>query len=200
MNDITLYNTAISGNCYKIRLLLSLIGLEHKQVQVDLKAGDNTTDAFMTLNPRGQVPVLVDNGMAVWDSMAILTYVAKKYADNNWFPQDESAHTQIMQWLALSENELLYGLARARAAIIFSRPFDLQQCQQEGKAGLKVIDDHLADKGWLVSANPTIADLACYPYVSLAPDGEVSLTPYPNVQRWVGRIEALPGWQPLLKD
>lgn len=115
--------------------------------------------------------------------MAILTHIAKKYADESWYPQDEQGHAQIMQWLALSENELLYGLARARAVILFKRPFDMLQCQQEGQAGLKVLDDHLADKAWLVSDNPTIADLACYPYVVLAPDGKISLDPYSNVQQ-----------------
>jgi glutathione S-transferase len=99
-----------------------------------------------------------------------------------------------MQWLAVSENELLYGLARARATLLLKRPFNLEQCQTEGKAGLAVMEQQLAGNEWLVAGQPTIADIACYPYVLLAPMGEISLEDYPHVRQWLARVEALSGW------
>lgn len=194
MAQLTLYSYPISGNAYKVRLLLTLLGLDYKLVNVDLKAGDTQTPEFLRLNPRGQVPVLVDGDVVVWDSLAILVYLARQHGKGEWLPSDIMGETQVMQWLAVSENEMLYGLARARAILLLKRPFNLEQCQNEGKAGLAVMEQHLAGNAWLATGRPTIADIACYPYVLLAPMGEVSLEPYPNVRRWLARVEALPGW------
>lgn len=138
--------------------------------------------------------MLVDDELVIWDSLAILVYLARRYGNGEWLPTDIRGETQVMQWLAVSENELLYGLARARAVVLLKRPFNLEQCQTEGKAGLMVMEQHLADNEWLAAGKPTIADIACYPYVMLAPMGEVSLEPYPEVQQWLARVEALPGW------
>ena len=202
MPTIKLYDFLISGNCYKVRLLLSMLALEYERVPVDLAGGESQTDEFKKLNPRGQVPVLVDGDTTIWDSMAILSYLARKYGgtgDDNgsWLPNGVIGLTHVMQWLAVSENELLYGLARARATLIFNRPFDLEQCQAEGRIGLVAMEQQLAKQKWLASDTPTIADIACYPYVSLASDGEVSLDEYFHVQRWMKDFEGLPGWQPI---
>lgn len=194
MPQLKLYSYPISGNAYKVRLLLALLGLDYKLVNVDLKAGDTQTPEFLRLNPRGQVPVLVDGDVVVWDSLAILVYLARQYGKGEWLPTDIMGETQVMQWLAVSENELLYGLARARSTLLLKRPFNLEQCQNEGKAGLAVMEQHLAGNAWLAAGKPTIADIACYPYVMLAPMGEVNLEPYPNVRQWLARVEALPGW------
>jgi len=197
MSTIKLYDFSISGNCYKVRLLLSMVGVYYQSIEVDLGGGENLTDEFMEINSRAQVPVLVDGDTKVWDSMAILTYVARQYGEEKWLPQDTNELVNVMQWLAVSENELLYGLARARATLVFKRPFNLQQCQDEGQAGLDVMDQHLAENKWLATDNATIADIACYPYISLASEGEVSLDRYENVLRWMKDFEALPGWVPI---
>jgi glutathione S-transferase len=126
--------------------------------------------------------------------MAILVYLARRYGNGNWLPTDVVGEAQVMQWLAVSENELLYGLARARATLLLKRPFNLEQCQTEGKAGLAVMEQQLAGNEWLVAGQPTIADIACYPYVLLAPMGEISLEDYPHVRQWLARVEALSGW------
>lgn len=189
-----LYSYPLSGNAYKVRLLLSLLKLDYETVDVDLLAGGSMAPEFKRLNPRGQVPVLADGDVVLWDSMAILVYLARRYANGQWLPKDPIGEAKVMQWLAVSENELLYGLARARATLVLNRPFDLQQCQQEGKAGLTVMEHHLETHNWLAADGPTIADVACYPYVMLAPMGDVSLDDFPHVQRWMSRFEALPGW------
>jgi glutathione S-transferase len=101
---------------------------------------------------------------------------------------------EVMQWLAVAENELLFGLARARAVKRFGRPWDLAQCQAYGRDGLRVLEAHLGAREWLVGTGPTIADVACYPYVALAPEGEIPLDGYSSVSAWIGRVQALPGY------
>jgi glutathione S-transferase len=197
-----LYDFEPSGNCWKVRLLLGLLGLDYERVRVDSSKGETQTAAFRMLNPRGQIPVLEDGEVRLWDSLAILVYLARRYGDPGrpggpWLPSDPLGEAEAMQWLALSENELLYGLARARAVLRFDRPFDLAACQAEGRSGLGVLEQRLADRSWLVGESVTVADIACYPYVSLAPEAGVSLDPYPQVRAWLGRIAALPGYQPI---
>ena len=194
MTTLKLYDYQISGNCYKVRLLLSLLNLDYERINIDIMNGESQTDAYKKINPRGLIPALIDNDKIIWDSMAILSYLAKQYGTDKWLPQDAFSLARVMQWLAVSENELLYGLARARAALIFKRPFNLAQCQDEAKIGLMAMDQQLAEQQWLATEHVTIADIACYPYISLAHEGEVSLEPYPNVKRWMVDLEALPNW------
>lgn len=194
-----LYDFERSGNCYKVRLLLGMLGLEYERVPVDSSKGETQTPEFKTLNPRGQIPVLEDDDLRLWDSQAILVYLARRYGDPErpggpWLPLAPVGEAQVMQWLALSENELLYGLARARAALLFDRPFDLAACQAEGRAGLAVLEAHLRDRDWLVGEVATIADVACYPYVALADEAAIPLAPYPAVEAWLERFPRLSGY------
>ena len=101
---------------------------------------------------------------------------------------------EVAQWLAILENELLFGLARARAVKKFGRAFDLKESQEYGQSGLKVPDAHLEERQWLAAGQTTIADVACYPYVALAPEGEITLVERPNVLRWVLSVQSLPGY------
>ena len=197
MSTLRLYDLDRSGNCYKVRLLLSMLGLEYERVSVDSTAGETQTPEFKRLNPRGQIPVLVDVETLIWDSMAILVYLARRYGDTRWLPDDALGEARVMQWLAVSENELLYGLARARVTVLFQRPFDLQQCHADARPGLEAMQARLAEHAWLAAERATIADLACYPYVSLAGEGEFSLQPYAAVRAWLERVQGLPGWLPM---
>ncbi len=194
MAKMKLYDFQISGNCYKVRLMLSLLNLDYNKINIDVINGESQTDEYKKINPRGLIPALIDGETIIWDSMAILSYLARRYGCDSWFPQDALNLASVMQWLAVSENELLYGLARARAALVFKRPFNLAQCQDDANIGLMAMDQHLAGQQWLATQTPTIADIACYPYISLAHEGEVSLEPYPNVRRWMADLEALPNW------
>lgn len=189
-----LYDGALSGNAYKARLFLSLLGLEHELVPVNLPAGDNRTPEYLAKNPRGQIPVLEDDGVVVWDSQAILVYLARRYGGESWLPLEAEPMAKVMQWLAVSENELLFGLARARAVKLFNRPFDLAACQTYGKAGLGVLDGQLRTQEWLACGWPTIADVACFPYVALSPEGEIPLDEYTGVLAWIERVRSLPGF------
>ena len=189
-----LHDSAFSGNAYKIHLFLALLGLDYETETVDLKAGGNRTEAFLRRNPRGQVPVLEDDGLIIWDSQAILVYIARRYGGTDWLPTDAAPMAEVMQWMAVAENECLYGLAGARAVKRFGRSWDLEWCQTLGRAGLDVLEGRLKERDWLALDRPTIADLACYPYVALAPEGSISLDDFPNVGRWIGRVQSLPGY------
>ncbi len=188
-----LYDAEISGNCYKVRLMCALLGLELELTPINLGAGENRGDDYLAVNPRGQIPTLVDGDAVIWESQAILTHLARTRAPE-WLPEETGALVEVMQWLAVAENECLYGMARARAALKLGRPWDVEQSQALGRAGLEVLDGRLAANDWLAAGRPTIADIACYPYVALAPEGDLPLAPYRAVAAWMGRIEALPGY------
>ncbi len=188
-----LHDAENSGNCYKVRLLAALLGVELELMPINLAAGEGRTDAFLALNPRGQIPALVDGDAVIWDSQAILVHLARNRGPE-WLPEATGDLVAVMQWLAVAENECLYGLARARAVRRFARPWDMEQSQTLGRAGLDVLDSHLGPNDWLAAGRATIADIACYPYVALAPEGEISLAAYKNVIAWIARIQALPGY------
>ena len=191
---IKLFDMELSGNCYKVRLFCSLINLPYQAIPVNLQAGEHKQAAFLQINPRGQVPVIDDDGAVIWDSAAILVYLAIRYAEPSWLPLEAADLARVMQWLAMSENEIMYGLARARAINLFKRPWNLEECQALGKNGLEVLERHLRSNVWLAGENVRIADIACYPYVALAPEGGVALDDSPHVLLWLSRIQGLPGY------
>ena len=191
--EMKLYDMELSGNCYKVRLLCSLLGMDYETVPISLKDGEAETQAFLRLNPRAQVPVLDDEGLIIWDSIAILSYLCRK-ADSVLLPTDALPLARVMQWLAVSENEVLYGLARARAINKFGRNFHRNTTRVMAIDALKLIDGRLQGADWLAGEDFTIADIACYPYVALAHEGDIDLVRYPAIQAWIKRIRALPGY------
>ena len=190
-----LYDIPLSGNCYKIRLFLSLLGKDYEIMPINAAAGENRTAVFLKINPRGQVPVLEDDGLIIWDSTAILMYLARRYGDETWLPLDAPGLAAVSQWLAVAQNEILYGLARARAMILFKRDGDMQEYQTIGTGILEVMEKHLEHRHWVALDHITIADIACFPYVALAPDAGITLDTYPAIQAWITRIKALPGYK-----
>lgn len=189
-----LYDTPLSGNCYKIRLFLSLLDKEYEIIPVNTAAGESRAASFLKINPRGQVPVLDDDGVVIWDSTAILMYLARRYGDETWLPLDATGLATVGQWLAVAQNEILYGLARARAMVLFKRAGDMQEYLTVGAGILEVMEQHLKNRHWLALEHPTIADIACLPYVALAPDAGITLERYPATQAWITRTKALPGF------
>lgn len=189
-----LHDFYLSGNCYKVRLFLGLIGQQHERVNVDLPRSAQKSPEFLALNPRGQVPVLVDNGQPLVDSQAILVYLARCYADAHWYPLDGVTQAQIASWLSLTANEIHNGVARARIGLKFGRPVDIEDAQTRGRQTLELVNAHLANRLWLVGEQPTIADVAVYPYLAMAEEGGLDLAPYPHLNAWFASIRALPGY------
>lgn len=186
-----LYNIALSGNCHKVRLMLSFLGIDYALHHLDLGASEQTTDEYLTLNPFGQAPLLNDNGVVIRDSHAILVYLAKKYGGDKWWPNDTIELAEIMSWLATSANEIQNGPARLRVHYKFGRQIDFKHVTETCNKVLKIIDSHFSGRNWLVGDCPTIADIALYPYLALAHEGHIDMTPYGHIQVWKKRFEAL---------
>lgn len=188
-----LYDNPISGNCYKIRLLLALLGKEYESEFVDSVNGGTRKPAFLAISPRGLIPVLEDNGELIADSMAILVYLARRYGAR-WLPDGPLAEARVMEWLAVAADELQHGAAQARRIKKLGAPGDLTKAQMHAECGLSLLERRLEHHNWLAAEKPTIADIACYPYVALLPEGGVPLDPYPPIREWMARIEQLPGY------
>lgn len=190
-----LYITPTSGNAWKVRLLLSMLNIPFETVIVDTKKGENKQPEFLKLNPRGQVPVLTDGERVFWDSTACLVYLARKHGGDQWLPSDPGDMAEVQQWLALSNNELHYGLQWARGIKTGIRSLgDFNEYAGYGRSGLAVLEGRLKASDWLACGRPTIADLACYCYTAVSPEGGFDLNAHPGVSAWLKRVEALPGW------
>jgi glutathione S-transferase len=189
-----LYQTPQSGNAYKVRLLLEILKVPYEKVNVDFASKEHKQPKFLSVNPRGQVPALEDDGRVFWDSTACLVYVARKHGGEKWLPTDATGMAEVTQWLAVSNNEIHYGLQWARGVMNKIKQGNVEEYQGYGKQGLALLEDHLKKNEWLACGRPTIADIACYPYVSVSPEGGFDLAQYPAVQAWMKRIEGLPGW------
>jgi glutathione S-transferase len=192
-----LYLLRESGNAYKVRILLALLGLRYEPVI--LRGGaeqEHKQAAFRRLSPRGEVPALEDEGLVIWDSAACLVYLARKYGGDRWLPADPGEMAQVMQWVALAGNEIQFGLQYARRGVLRGRwtAGTLEQGQALGRVALDALEARLQGNDWLALGRPTIADIACFPYIETAPEAKVSLEPYPAVRAWLARCRALPGW------
>ncbi|EIT69515.1 MULTISPECIES: glutathione S-transferase family protein [Hydrocarboniphaga] len=192
-----LYTHPLSGNAHRAQLFVSLLGLQHELVEVDLMAGAHKQPAFLALNPFGQVPVLDDDGVVVPDSGAILVYLAKKHRRNDWLPDAPAEAAAVQRWLSVAAGEIAYGPAAARLVTVFGASFNTDEVIARAHVILGRIESHLADREWLVGTRPTIADVAIYSYVARAPEGNVDLSAYPRVNALLRRIEALPGFVPF---
>jgi glutathione S-transferase len=189
-----LYYHPLSGHAHRARLFLSLIGVDHDLIEVDLVKGAHKAPDFLKLNKFGQVPVLDDAGTIVSDSNAILVYLAKKYRKTDWLPETPAEAAAVQRWLSVAAGQIAFGPAAARLVVLLGAKFNAEEVIGRAHAVLKVIDEELADKSWIAAANPTIADVALYSYIARAPEGNVDLSSYRNVAAWLERMEALPGF------
>ena len=195
---ITLYDFQLSGHAHKVRLMLSLLGIEYLRHEVSLRDGEQRSAVFHKLNPFHHVPVLEDDGVVIRDSNAILAYLARHYAPE-WYPQDALSVARIQEWLAVSTKELVEGPGSARLVNVFNAQLDHQLAIARSHALLTIMDKHLKTRSWIAVDHASIADIAMYSYTAHAPEGGVSLTAYKHVQQWLSRIEALPGYIPMPK-
>jgi glutathione S-transferase len=190
---ITLYDHPRSGNCHKVRLLLSMLNLTYERVFVDVLAQVNHQPWFDSINPLQQIPVLVDDDFTIQDSQAILVYLAKRY-DNQWFSDDPREAGQIVEWLSFAAKEVANGLQASRLFYIADEGIDIEAAQNEGRRVLAILDRRLTTRLWLCLDRPTIADVACFPYVGLAREGRLPLDKHRNVTAWVDRMARLKGY------
>ncbi len=193
-----LYRHELSGHAHRVELFLSLLGKKYDRIDVDLANGEHQTEGFLKLNPFGQVPVLVDGEVTLADSTAILVYLARRYGES-WLPTDPVGQAKVQRWLSVASGEVAAGPGAARLVTLFKAPIDHQQAKEKAHRLLALLEIHLKTNVFLAADRPTIADLAVYTYVAHAPEGDVSLSGYPLVRGWIGRIEALPNFVPMKK-
>ena len=198
---LKLYGHEVSGNVYKVKLLLSLLKLEYEDVRIDLMKGEHKQPDFLAINPFGQVPVLTDGDLALPDAQSILVYLASQYSDNsdiNWFPTDPVSLARVTRWLSTAAGEVRQGPETARLYHLFGLTnISLERTKEKATFILTQLNQHLATNEWLACNHPTIADIAVFPYIALSPDGKISLTPYPKILNWIERIKQLPHYIPM---
>ena len=189
-----LYDLELSGNCYKVRLLASLVGLPLEIVPVDFLSGAHKKPPLIELNPFGEIPIFDDGGIVLRDSQAILIYIARKWGGETWLPTDPLGLTQVATWLMVAENEIARGPNDARLHDKFGYKLAVQVARRNAARILGLMEQHLSRETWLAVARPTIADVACMPYTALGHEGGVPLDNYPAVAAWVARVKTLPGY------
>lgn len=194
MTQRTLYEFDISGNCHKVRLMLSLLGLPCERVTFDRTQGEHKSASFRARNPFGQVPVLVEDDFALRDSQAILYYLARRYGGDAWLPADAAHAAAVIAWLSVAANEVTRGPTALRAHHKLGRAIDVRAAEQVTADLLALLESELAQREFLAGTRCTIADVALSPYLALAPEAHVDLEPFSAVRAWLGRIEQLPGF------
>lgn len=189
---VKLYRHPLSGHSHRVELMLSLLDVPTELVFVDLMKGAHKTPEFLALNRFGQVPVIDDNGTVLADSNGILVYLASKYGNGQWLPNDPVEQAKVQRWLSVAAGQISSGPATARLITVFGAGYDAADAIKRSHALLQVMEDELANSAFLAGDKATVADVAAYTYVAHAPEGNVSLDEYPNVRAWLGRVEALP--------
>ena len=142
------------------------------------------------------MPVIEDDGVVIWDSGACLVYLARKFGGEQWLPAAPAAMAQFMQWMSLAASEVQFGLQYARRGLVQGRwtAGTLEQDHAIARVALTAIEQRLEKHDWLALGRPTIADVACYPYLETAPESGIALEAYPRIIQWLARCKALPGW------
>jgi len=195
-NSIIIHSFPLSGHAHRIELFASLAGIKHEVNNINLAEGEHKKAPFLSLNPLGQVPTIEDGKTVISDSNAILVYLARKYAPD-YLPQDPELEAEVQKFLTLAAGELAFGPAAARLINVFNAPIDADFAKAIADKVLTKLDNHLVNREFLVGNKPSIADIAIYSYTAHAPEGDISLTPYPNVQRLLANIESLPGFKAM---
>src|SRR5215217_3121251 len=194
-----LHSAPRSGNSYKVRLLLGLLGTTCEIVNYDTKDGETHTPGYLrNVNPDGKVPVLeLEDGTMLSESGAILCYLA---GGTPYLPEEKLEQAQVLRWMFFEQYSLLPNLSRPRlwrmwgVEMTTQRRAELEQLFEQGYRALGVMERHLGDREYFVGASPTVADVALYVYPRLCPEGGYDLESFPAVRAWLEWIDSLPGY------
>lgn len=198
---LRLYDSRLSGNCWKVRILLHQLGREFERITLDLATGDHRQPAFRKISRFSRVPVLVlEDGRAIVESGAILLYLAE---GSSFLPADPYLRSEVASWLFFEQADLQKAIAVPRVLHLTgrapSRANDIERCHAEGYPALQVVEDWLANHEWLVDGGYTIADLAVFGYVSMADQAGYDMGRFAAIHRWSAAVRKQPGWVPLLE-
>ena len=189
-----LYNSQVSGNCYKVRLLFAHLGIEYERHELDVVDRSNRPEVLGGLNPALRVPTLVlDDGRSMSESNAIINYFAEGTA---YLPEDRFERAQVLQWQFFEQYDHEPNVAVARFLVRHRPGLDPSRLLDRQAAGYRALDAmerHLAGRAFLVAERYTLADIALYAYTHVADEGGFDLAKYPAIRRWLGRVAAEPG-------
>jgi glutathione S-transferase len=196
---VLLYNSQVSGNCYKVRLLLAHLGIAYERQEVDVVDRSNRPQLLGGKNPALRVPTLVlDDGRPLAESGAILWYFGE---GTRFVPEDRYERAQVLQWMFFEQYDHEPAIAVVRFLVAYSgREPDAEFVAQRTKQGYRALDAmerHLDGRDWLVGGGMTLADVALYAYTHVAGEGSFSLGGYPALGAWLDRVAAQPGHVPI---
>ena len=197
---LTLLDDPISGNGYKVRLLLAFLDTPYTYKAFDILKSETRTEEFLKINPNGRIPVLIlDDGTALPESNAILHYLA---AGSAFLPADRLHHAQVLSWMFFEQYSHEPNIATLRFWSHLPSLDATQQAQIPGKrangmAALKLMNAQLSQHDWLVAGTPSIADIALFAYTHVGDEGGFTLADYPAIEAWIARIQGLPGFVPM---
>ena len=193
-----LYNSRISGNCYKVRLLLHQLGIPFETVELDVVDRSNRREVLGGKNPALRVPVLeLDDGTTLAESNAILWYLAD---GTPYLPADKLERARVLQWLFFEQYDHEPNVAVARFWLtkrIDVEPAQLEARQASGYRALDAMERHLAGRAFLVGERYSIADIALFAYTHVAGEGGFDLGRYPAIGAWLEQVAAQPGHAPI---
>ena len=194
-----LYNSQVSGNCYKVRLLLAHLGLEYERREVDVVDRSNRLDLLGDLNPALRVPTIVlDDGRPLAESNAILFHFAQ---GTPYLPEDRYELAQVLQWLFFEQYSHEPNIAVVRFWVAYSgappAEAEVEAKRRAGYAALDAMERHLAGRAFHVGERYTIADISLYAYTHVAAEGGFDLTPYRAIRAWLDRVAEQPGHVPI---
>lgn len=190
---IKLYRSPRSGHCHRVQLMLSFLDLPQEIIDLDMAGKAHKSPEFLKLSPFGLVPAIDDNGFTLSDSNAILVYLTRKYpSEHDWAPQDPETAAEVQRWLSVAAGEIASGPCAARLVTVFGAPLDHEAARRKSHALFKVMEPILQGRPFLAGGEITIADVTGYSYIAHAPEGGVTLEPYPSIRAWLARIEAQP--------
>lgn len=203
MAEITLYNYELDESCYKVRLMLSMLGVTWTTVAVDAFPGkEETTLPFLAMNPLGRLPIMQDGELTLHGTEAILAHLARAHdTSGRWLPAGGADFANVMQWLVFSARDLDVTIA-ARKNALFGASGDEKALRTRSREMLRIMDDHLIRQGvsgveWFAAARPTIADIALFPAFALSRDFGIDHDEYPELRRWARRFRALEGFMTM---
>jgi glutathione S-transferase len=197
---VLLYDSPVSGNCYKVRLLLAHLGLPYERRAMDVVDRSNRPEVLGGLNPALRVPTLVlDDGRPLAESGAILWYLAD---GSRFVPDDPYERAQVLQWMFFEQYDHEPAIAIARFWLAYSGRAEefadrLPERQAAGRRALAAMDEHLHGRTYLVGERLSLADIALYAYTHVAHEGGFDLAPYPAVVDWLERVASEPGHVPI---
>jgi glutathione S-transferase len=197
---VLLYNSQVSGNCYKVRLLFAHLGIPYERRELSIVDRSNRSEVLGDLNPALRVPTLVlDDGRSLGESAAILWYFAE---GTRFVPEDRYERARMLQWMFFEQYDHEPALAVARFWVAYSgRPEAfadrLPEKMEAGHKALAAMERHLDGKHFFVGSRMSLADIALYAYTHVAHEGGFELGAYPAIQAWLGRVASEPGHVPI---